>query len=116
MENQNSEQIHTQNSQPQNNQPQNHRQNQNGWMNDSRLAGIDPSKLQMLMSMSGQGAGKSQSELMPFLMAAASKSRENGMTFSPQETDLIIEVMKQGKSKEEIARIDKIRMMMRLLK
>ena len=84
-------------------------------MNDSRLSGIDPAKLQMLFSMSGQGASKSQNELMPFLMAAA-RSRQNGMTFTPEETNLIIEVMKQGKSKEEIARIEKIRMMMRLIK
>lgn len=91
-------------------------QNQASWMNDSRLSGIDPAKLQMLLSMSGQGAEKSQNELMPFLLSAASRSREQGMTFTPQETDLIIEVMKQGKSKEEIARIDKIRMMMRLFR
>ena len=32
-------------------------------MNDSRLSGIDPAKLQMLFSMSGQGASKSQNEL-----------------------------------------------------
>ena len=70
-------------------------------MNDSRLSGIDPAKLQMLFSMSGQGASKSQNELMPFLMAVAARSRQNGMTFTPEETNLIIEVMKQGKSKEE---------------
>lgn len=66
--------------------------------------------------MSGQGASKSQNELMPFLMAVAARSRQNGMTFTQEETNLIIEVMKQGKSKEEIARIEKIRMMMRLIK
>ncbi|MBS1318314.1 MAG: hypothetical protein HP042_07755 [Lachnospiraceae bacterium] len=85
-------------------------------MNDSRLSGIDPAKLQMLFSMSNQGGKKSQNELMPFLMAAASRSRQNGMTFTPEETERIIEVMKQGKSPEEIARIEKIRMMMRLIK
>lgn len=82
-------------------------QNKTSWMNDSRLSGIDPAKLQMLFSMSGQGASKSQNELMPFLMAVAARSRQNGMTFTPEETNLIIEVMKQGKSKEEIARIEK---------
>ena len=66
--------------------------------------------------VAGQGASKSQNELMPFLMAVAARSRQNGMTFTPEETNLIIEVMKQGKSKEEIARIEKIRMMMRLIK
>lgn len=45
-------------------------------MNDSRLSGIDPAKLQMLFSMSGQGASKSQNELMPFLMAVAARSRQ----------------------------------------
>ena len=63
-----------------------------------------------------QWASKSQNELMPFLMAVAARSRQNGMTFTPEETNLIIEVMKQGKSKEEIARIEKIRMMMRQIK
>lgn len=85
-------------------------------MKDNRLSGIDPEKLQMLMSIAGQGSGKKQNELMPFLMAAASQSREKGMSFSPQETDLIIEAIKQGKSQEEIARIEKIRMMMRFIK
>ena len=82
-------------------------QNKISWMNDSRLSGIDPAKLQMLFSMSGQGASKSQNELMPFLMAVAARSRQNGMTFTPEETNLIIEVMKQGKSKEEIAQFTK---------
>lgn len=100
------------------NPAQKQKQNQNpaSWMNDSRLSGIDPAKLQMLFSMSNQGGKKSQNELMPFLMAAASRSRQNGMTFTPEETERIIEVMKQGKSPEEIARIEKIRMMMRLIK
>ena len=68
------------------------------------------------MSMSEQGAGKSQNDLLPFLMAAASQSKSQGMTFSPDETDAIIEVLKMGKSPEEIARIEKIRTMMKLMK
>ena len=86
------------------------------WMNHPNLNNIDHAKLQMLMSMSEQTAGKSQNDLLPFLMSAASQSRSNGMTFSPDETDTIIEVLKMGKSPEEIARIEKIRMMMKLLK
>ena len=75
-------------------------QNKTSWMNDSRLSGIDPAKLQMLFSMSGQGASKSQNELMPFLMAVAARSRQNGMTFTPEETNLIIEVMKRRNSQD----------------
>lgn len=88
----------------------------NSWMNNPNLSGIDPAKLQMLMSMSEQTAGKSQNEMLPFLMAAASQSKSKGMSFSPDETDAIIEVLKMGKSPEEVAKIDRLRMMMRLVK
>lgn len=80
------------------------------------LSGIDPGKATDALFYERPGGIESQNELMPFLMAVAARSRQNGMTFTPEETNLIIEVMKQGKSKEEIARIEKIRMMMRLIK
>lgn len=88
----------------------------NSWMNNPNLNGIDPAKLQMLMSMSEQTAGKSQNEMLPFLLAAASQSKSKGMSFSPDETDAIIEVLKMGKSPEDVAKIDRLRMMMRLVK
>ena len=78
------------------------------WMNDPSLQNIDASKLQMLMSMANQGKGKSQNELLPFLMAAASQSKANGNTFSGDETNLILNVLKQGKSPEEVNKINQL--------
>ena len=78
------------------------------WMNNPALKNIDASKLQMLMSMANQGMGKSQNELLPFLMAAASQSKASGNSFSSNEVDIIINAIKQGKSPEETARIDQI--------
>lgn len=78
------------------------------WTQNPALAGIDPAKLQMLISLADQAKGKNQSELLPFLMAAASKSQNGGMAFQPSEVDAIIEVMKIGKSPEEIQRIDRM--------
>ena len=86
------------------------------WMNNPALKNIDPEKLKMLMSMTEQSSGKNQNELLPFLMAAASQSKEKGVAFSQEETDAIIEVMKAGKSPEEVARIEKIRNMMKMMK
>ena len=83
------------------------------WMNHPSLNGIDPAKLQMLMTFAEQGKGKSQKELLPFLLAAARQSKNNGMAFSPQETDAIIEVMKIGKSPGEIQKIEQLRAMMK---
>ena len=84
------------------------------WMNNPNLSGIDPAKLQRLLSLAQQGQQKKQNELLPFIMAAASQSKEKGMSFSPQETDAIIEVLKMGKSPEEIQRIEKMRSMVQL--
>ena len=83
------------------------------WMNNPALSNIDPAKLQMLTSLASQAQGKSQNELLPFLMGAASQSQSNNMSFQPDEIDTIINVMKIGKSPQEIQRIDRLCALMR---
>ncbi len=83
------------------------------WMENPALAGIDPSRLQMLSSLAAQAQGKNQNELLPFLMAAASQSNTGGLSFNPEEIDAIINVMKIGKSPQEIQQIDRICTLMR---
>ena len=90
---------------------------QNGqWMNNPRLAGLDKEKLQMLQGLADQGMNKSQSDMLPFLMAAATQGKENGIHFSSDEINAIIEVMKMGKYPKEAARMDKIVSLMKLMK
>ncbi|MCI7812635.1 MAG: hypothetical protein SO016_07765 [Lachnospiraceae bacterium] len=86
------------------------------WMNHPNLKNIDKKKLQALWALTNQGAPKSQNDFLPFLMAAASQSKKDGISFSPQEIDTIIEVIKAGKSPEEAQKIDRLRMMMNLMK
>lgn len=88
----------------------------NQWMNNPKLAGIDPAKLAMLQSMAAQGSSKNQNELLPFLMAAATNSQKSGMQFTPQEMDAIIEVLKKGKTQEEVSKINQMMNIMRMMK
>ena len=88
-------------------------QENTSWTKDLILAGLDPAKLAMLNSFARQGAGKSPQELLPLLMAAASQSRAKGTRFSREEMESIIQVLKAGKSPEEIARMDQIIQMMK---
>ncbi len=78
------------------------------WMNNPALKNIDTAKLQMLMTLASQGKGKSQKELLPFLMAAASQTKSSGNAFTNEEANLIVEVLKQGKSPEETTKIDQM--------
>ena len=86
------------------------------WSKDPSLSVIDSAKLNMLLSLTQNGKLKSQSELLPFLLAASKNSRENGLSFSPAERELIIQVIKKGKSPEEAARIDQFVSLLRSTK
>ncbi len=85
------------------------------WMKDPSLSGIDPAKMALLQSFINQGSGKSQNEIVSVLMAAANSSRAKGLQFSPQEMELIIRVLKVGKSPQEIARMDKMLSLMKMM-
>ena len=87
--------------------------NDNSWMNNPALGGIDPEKLQMLSSLAEQAQGKSQNELLPFLIAAMSQSQSNHMSFDSAETEAIINVMKIGKTPRQIQKIDRMCEMIR---
>lgn len=88
------------------------------WMKHDSLQGIDPAKLQMLSQMAAQGQQqtKSQADLMPFLMMAANSSKEKGMQFSGQEMSMIIEVLKMGKSPQEVAQMDQMLSLLKMMK
>lgn len=88
-------------------------ENQNAWVNDPALNQIDPAKLQMLMSMADQAKGKSQADLMPFLMSMGSSGKLN---FSPNEMDTIINVMKIGRSPQEIRKMDRMCAMLKQMR
>ena len=86
------------------------------WMKHPGLSGIDPAKLAMLQSLAAQGRGKSQSEMLPFLMAAASSAQKEGKQFTPDELSMIVEVLKSGKTAEEAAQIDKMMNLVKMMR
>ena len=80
---------------------------QNDWSQDPSLSGIDFARLQALQQMASQSRGKSQAEMMPFLLSLVQGQGQNAK-FSTSEADLIISAIKAGKSKQEAARIDQL--------
>ena len=86
------------------------------WQDNPKLAGMDRSKLDMLQQMAQQGAGKSPSDLLPFIMNAAAKGKSAGLRFHPNEINTIIEVLKMGKSPRERAKLDKVVNLMKMMK
>ena len=86
------------------------------WQDNPKLAGMDRNKLDMLQQMAQQGAGKSPSDLLPFIMNAAAKGKSAGLRFNPNEINTIIEVLKMGKSPQERAKLDQVVNLMKMMR
>lgn len=85
------------------------------WRNNPRLAGMDQSKLDMLQNLAQQGSTKGINDMLPFLMSAAAQGKKGGLKFNANEISTIIEVLKMGKSPEEIQRLDRIVNLMKMI-
>ena len=76
------------------------------WKNHPALAGMDPRKVFLLTKISEKIDGKSEQEMMPILMAAMSSARKQNISFTPSEYELLFTILKEGKSEEEVRRIN----------
>ena len=79
----------------------------NEWMNNPAMKNIDPIKLELIQMAASQTAGKSGRDLAPIMMALITNANKKGISFSGEEMSLILEIMKDGKSKDEQAQIDR---------
>ena len=71
------------------------------WMNNPKLKNLDPAKLAMLSSLATEVSKKSRSEMMPFLMSLMNNKGSNGIDFSGEEQNLMLDVLMQQLSPEE---------------
>lgn len=79
----------------------------NDWMNNPAMKNIDPIKLELIKTPASKTSGKSGKELAPIMMALISGANKQGIRFTPEEMTLILDILKDGKSKEEREQIDR---------
>lgn len=83
----------------------------NEWMNDPELAGVDKAKLdflEKLFAMSSSVNAKNQKEMLLFLMSLSKLSKENNISFTKNDVDLIISVLKKYSSADDISKMQQI--------
>lgn len=76
------------------------------WMNHPAMKQIDPAKLELIKLAARQTQGKNGRDLAPIMLALITNANRQGIRFSPDEVSLILELFKDGKSKEEQMQID----------
>lgn len=79
----------------------------NEWMNHPAMKNIDPAKLELIQMAAAQTSGKTGRDLAPVMLALITNANKKGIRFSSDEISLILEILKDGKSREEQAQIDK---------
>lgn len=78
------------------------------WLDDPDVAHIDKTKLDFLQMLVFESNGLSQKQMLPFLMAAAKRSRENNISFTEEEMDTIINTLRKYASPEDIEKMNKM--------
>ncbi len=71
------------------------------------MKNIDPAKLELIKMAAQKTSGKSGRDLAPVMLALITSANKQGIRFSPDEVSLILEILKDGKSREEQAQIDR---------
>ena len=79
----------------------------NEWMDNPAIKELDPAKLELIKMAASQTAGKSGKDLAPVMLALITGANKKGTRFSPDEINLILEILKEGKSKKEQEQIDR---------
>lgn len=87
--------------------------NNNLFQNNPAFDNLSPEKLAFLMNFANAKKPTQMQEMMPFLMASMNQAKKENIQFTPSESDLLIEILKQSLAPEEAKKVD---MLMRLIK
>lgn len=78
------------------------------WMKDPALANISEEKKAFLALLFNEAKGKTQKEMMPFFLNLSMRMKKEGYSFTPNEIQAIIRVIKNNSTDEEKKKIDMI--------
>lgn len=85
----------------------------NIFQNNPAFHNLSPEKLAFLMNFANSKKPTQMQEMMPFLMSSMNQAKKENIQFTPSESDLLIEILKQNLSPEEAHKVD---MMMRIIR
>lgn len=76
------------------------------WMDDDLVKDIPPAKLAFLSGLFAESKGKSQKEMMSFLLPMMKKAKAENLTFTQAEISACIQAIKKHSTEEELNQID----------
>lgn len=74
---------------------------------------MDPVKIQVMKELAEQMEGKDLKDAAPVIMAASNKLKQQGKSFTPEETALLLEILTKDMTPQEKAKVEMMKSMMR---
>lgn len=78
------------------------------WMQDPALQNVPVQKLQFLQSMLFESSKYTGKEMLPFFMSLAMKAKKQNISYSEDEINTIIPVLKKFASEDEINKMNQV--------
>ena len=85
----------------------------NLFQNNPAFNNLSPEKLAFLMNFANSKKPTKMQEMMPFLMSSMNQAKKENIQFTSSESELLVEVLKQGLPPEQAKKVD---MAMQLMK
>lgn len=82
------------------------------WRSNPKMNNIDPRKLAILLELVKEAEGKPTDKILPIIMNANKKLKEQDLSFTKDESDLMIDVLSKNMSPKEKAQFEMIKKMM----
>jgi len=77
-----------------------------------KLKNVDPRKLVVLMELIKKAEGKSIDELLPLIISTNKKLQEQNLTFTKDESEIMIDILTKNLSPKEKAQFNMLRKLM----
>ena len=87
----------------------------NNWKQDPRLNSMDPNKIALLSEFAKKVETAPKNQLIQTLLALNLGAREKNVSFSDQETELLLSILSAGMSPAERKRMDTLKMISKSL-
>ncbi len=81
------------------------------WINHPAMKNIDARKLAVLVDLANEAEGKSADKALPVLIKANAKMKALGLSFTQDETNLLIEILTKDMSPADKQKLEMIKKM-----
>lgn len=82
------------------------------WSSNPKMNNIDPRKLAILLEVMKEAEGKSMDKLIPLIMNTNKKLQEQDLSFTKDESDMMIEILTKNMSPKEKMQFEMIKKIM----